>query len=133
MQINVWKSTRRADGFTLIELMVAVLIMTIGLLGILDVMINYTRINLDNVMRDEAMRITEETMESLRTAGFDVLAASTSTVTRKVRSMDVPYTVTTNVRNLSGQSKEIWVEVTWTFKGRTHVHRAPSAISLGLS
>jgi type IV pilus assembly protein PilV len=118
-------------GFTLIELMVAMVIMTIGMMGLLDVMASYTRINLDNLMRNEAMRINEARMEILRDADFGTLTLgdSTNTVTRTIRKSDVAFTVKTTISALSARSRAADVQVTWSFGGRNHQHRAMSIIS----
>ena len=46
--------------------MIAILILTIGMVGLLDTLGKYLQINLDNTMRNEAMRIVEAQMEQLR-------------------------------------------------------------------
>ncbi|HBL24495.1 MAG TPA: pilus assembly protein PilV, partial [Deltaproteobacteria bacterium] len=62
---------KNTKGFTLIELLVAMLVLSIGLMAMLDGLANYMRINIENQMRNEAMRIAEASLETLRNATFD--------------------------------------------------------------
>lgn len=119
-------------GFTLIELMVAVVILTIGMIGILDVMTRYTRINIDNVMRNEAMRITEAQMEQLRNTPVTALANSNVIVTRTFRKINIPFTVATTITNLSPSSRAVRVQVTWSNQGLAHQHSAATVMTAEL-
>lgn len=139
------------NGFSLIELMVAVVILTISTFGILEALTRYTRINIDNAMRNEAMRITEERMEVLRGLPFndssDGLkpdngsplpnsAQLPTTVTRSIRKMDISYAVQTTISQLSFRqdgitpnSKAVRVLITWASKGTSHQHSAATVIT----
>jgi prepilin-type N-terminal cleavage/methylation domain-containing protein len=127
-------------GFTLIELMIALVILTVGMLGLLQVYTNYIRINIDNVMRNEAMRISEARMEELRNTAFSSLPADDTTITttiqRAIRKMTVDFTTITKVNDLSMRkdgvtpnSKAIQVLVKWGNKGTSHQHSAATVIT----
>ena len=55
-----------SKGFTIIELLVAMTILAIVLLGLLGGFINIYRYNLNNMLRDEAVLIAQETFEEFR-------------------------------------------------------------------
>lgn len=120
-------------GFTLIELLVAMLIMSIGLMALLDGLTNFIRINMENQMRHEAMRIGESALETLRNSAFAQVQAGTVTITspetRRVRNFDISYTVTWTPTAISSNSIAVQVAVTWVFKNITHRHDAASVIS----
>jgi type IV pilus assembly protein PilV len=97
VQVIVMSCHNNSKGFTLIELMIAVIILTIGMIGLLDVMTRYTQINLDNVMRNEAMRISEARMEQLRNVPVSTLANVDGIVTRAFRKMNINFTVETRI------------------------------------
>ena len=63
-------NNKNRNGFSLIELMVAMVILTIATLGLLQALTHYIQINMDNEMRNEAMRITEKRMELIRGLQF---------------------------------------------------------------
>ncbi len=85
-------------GFTLIELLVAMLVMSVGLMAMLDGLTNYIRINMENQMRHEAMRISEATLETLRNSQFSQVSAGTviipGTQVRGIRNFNITYTIT---------------------------------------
>ncbi len=54
------------EGFSLIELMVSILILTIALLGILQALTIYPKHNIHNLVREEAVRIAEECLQDLK-------------------------------------------------------------------
>lgn len=123
-------------GFSLIELLVALLIMSIGLMALLDGLTNYIRINMENQMRNEAMRIGEAALETLRNSDFSQVKAGTATVTspevRRIRNFDINYTITWTPTSISASSVAVQVAVTWVFKSITHRHDAASVISTDL-
>jgi type IV pilus assembly protein PilV len=121
-------------GFTLIELLVAMLIMSIGLMALLDGITNYYRINMENQMRNEAMRIGEATLETLRNSQFSQVQTQTvvipGTQTRGIRNLNITYTVTWTPISLSANSVAVQVAVVWVYKNVTHRHDAASVISM---
>lgn len=121
-------------GFTLIELLVAMLILSIGLMAMLDGIANYIRINIDNSMRNEAMRISETTMETLRNTRFDEVRAHNvpavpATQQRRFRNIAINYNVNWSVQNISANSVAIQVNVTWNHRNVGHRHDAATIIS----
>ncbi len=120
-------------GFTLIELLVAMLIMSIGLMALLDGLTNYIRINMENQMRQEAMRIGEATLETLRNSQFSQVQSGTAVIpgtqARGIRNFTITYTVTWTPTSISANSVAVQVAVVWVFKNITHRHDAASIIS----
>jgi len=66
----------RQQGFTLIEVMVALLIFMVIALGLARGEIAALRAQTDNVLRDEATRLAEEQLNDLRGQPFTNLAAA---------------------------------------------------------
>lgn len=126
---------RRDKGFTLIELLVSMAILFIGMTAILDFLVTYQRINIENAMRNEAMRIAEAKTEYLRNVGFAVLVpglAAPAAEQRKIRNIDVTYTIgwtVENVTNSNANSRAVEVNVQWVYRGKTHGCKMPSVIS----
>jgi len=150
-------SNKNKNGFTLIELMVAIVILTIATMGLLQALTRYIQINIDNEMRNEAMRITEARMEVLRGLTFndttdqltpdDGTAVPNSaqlptTVSSYIRKILVPFAVQTTISQLSchsglvppcasnnSNSKAAQVLVTWTINGMQHQHSAATVLT----
>src|SRR5512136_3093130 len=94
-------------GFTLIELMVAMVITLVGLLGLLQAINMAIEHNLKNQLRDEAVLIAEQWMGNLKTRGFNQLSGVSSpqftprTVPSQLRARNVTYTVTRQCNSLN--------------------------------
>jgi prepilin-type N-terminal cleavage/methylation domain-containing protein len=132
MQRTAMKRFNNKKGFTLIELMIAMAILFISMTAILDFIAQYHRINLENTMRNEAMRIAEARIENLRNTNFSLLATGAEPapgVQRIIRNLTVNYQVTWTVSPLSLNSTAVQVNVIWSFKGISHRHDASTIIS----
>lgn len=116
-------------GFSLIELMVALAILFISMTAILDFVIQYHRINMDNVMRNEAMRVVEGRLEELRNMPYGSWSNATITVTRGIRNVNVNYSLRPVIETISLNSTAIRVEASWSFRGITHQHNASTIIA----
>lgn len=133
MRIIVAKfnKTRGVKGFTLIELMVAVAILMISMTAILDFLIQYHRINLENAMRNESLRVAEARLEQLRNSPFDTLTLGTfsQTTSRRIRNISVDYDDKWLIESVSATSIAVRSTVGWTYRGIHHEHNAATIIS----
>jgi prepilin-type N-terminal cleavage/methylation domain-containing protein len=127
------KFHKQIKGFSLIELMVAIAILMISMTAILDFVIHYHRINIENTMRNESMRIAEAQLEQLRNTQFGALTAGTfgqTSTPRTIRNIAVNYSVNWTIETISLSSVAIRVDVTWPYRGITHRHSASTIISI---
>jgi prepilin-type N-terminal cleavage/methylation domain-containing protein len=123
---------KHIKGFTLIELMVAMAILFISMTAILDVIVQYHRIDLENAMRNDAMRIAEARLEDFRIAQFSTLMAGTygpASAPKTIRNVAVNYGVNWKIETISLNSVGVRVDVTWSHRGITHRHSASTIIS----
>lgn len=116
-------------GFTLIEVLVAICILSISMLAILEAVVITMEHNLNNVSRDESVRIAEAKMNELRNTAFSTLASGSSNVTRNFRNFTRTFNVQWTINNLSANSIAIVVMVTWTHRGIQHTHSVTSMVS----
>ncbi len=123
------KYNRKTTGFTLIELMVAMAILFISMTAILDFIVKYQRINMENTMRNEAMRIVEARLEEFRNVPYGSWDTATVTRTSKIRNITVSYSLQPVVETISLYSTAVRVEATWSFRGITHHHNASTIIA----
>lgn len=64
------------QGFTLVEIMIALLVFMVVMLGVAGGLIQAIRANSGNVVRDEALRLAEEELNRLKGERFSVFGTS---------------------------------------------------------
>jgi len=107
----------------------------ISMMAVLDAMVIAMQQNLENYSRDEAVRIAEQEMNTLRNTDFATLPTtivSPRAVTRLYKQRTRTFTITTDPPHLlSANSYSIHLEVSWTINGRPKTHSITSIISRG--
>ena len=136
---------RNSNGFTLIEVMVAILILMVGMLGLLQAINLATEVNIRNQVRDEAVAVGERVMNEMRGKGFDNISVAspvtapytyaTYQLPSKLRGASRSYSVTRESRVLSTYdgkhvNKELTVTVAWRYKGVEYQNRVVAPISI---
>jgi type IV pilus assembly protein PilV len=122
---------RNNSGFTLIEVMVAVIIMMVGMLGLLQSINITTEVNLKNHLRDEAVYVGEKYLNEMKGYGFTNIAATyplLSTVSR-IRGGRSKYLIETSSTAMSADAKQLLVVVKWTYKGVEYQNRLTAPVS----
>lgn len=114
--------SRNNSGFTLIELMAAMVIMLVGLLGMLKSVTVALEYNLRNHQREEVVRVAEDIMNGMRTQPFAAVFTPTTTVSSKLRTGNGRYSVTRTVSAMSSGSKQYQVDVRSAFKNFSTTH-----------
>lgn len=99
-------------GFTLIEMMVATLILVIGLLGVAALLTSTYGQNANSKRITVASTLAEKKLEEIRSAGFASASSSTSPVNNAIDS--TTYSVSWVVTTVDATwLKKIDVTVTW--------------------
>lgn len=124
-------------GFTLIEFVVAVCILTIGILAMLQT-VNFSIVqNSSNKMRNDSILIADQAMGTERARSFDKINSSSSLVGNKVGLGYVNYSVVNSVTSLTGHSlasdqipgaKNLQVRVSWRDKQVRKTHSLTTTI-----
>lgn len=132
-------------GFTLIEVMMAILILLIGMIGLLQAINLAMEVNVRNQVREEAVYMGEKVMNEMRGKGFDnisVAATPSQSYTygvyqlpSRLRGVSRTYNVARRSRVLSivdskPVTKEITVIITWNYKGVGYENRVVAPISI---
>ena len=120
------------SGFTLIELMVAITIMIVGLVGMFDMLWVATRKNVENELREKAVAVAEQELNNLKAQPFADINSNLVGIVQQVAlsggaTQDV--TVQTQVVNLSANSKRISVRAFWNYRGNIYEHHTASAVA----
>jgi prepilin-type N-terminal cleavage/methylation domain-containing protein len=111
-------------GLTLVEVLIASLIVLILFLALMQSVLLSINMNLKNQMRDEAVNIAEERMRELRSLDFtdsttaDELKEANNgreatAVTRGFRDFTIPFTITRTIADLGTDVKSITVSVSY--------------------
>jgi len=118
-------------GFTLLEMLVAMVILMIGMLGLLatiDISIQQTT---RNQLRELAVGVGEEQLRSMLSVPYDNLGAfsNATTASRTYRNGRVGFDVTKTVVALGSDTSELTITVDWKNKGLNQQHQIRSVKS----
>ncbi|GFO66846.1 pilus assembly protein PilV [Geomonas limicola] len=134
-------SLKNKAGFTLTEVMVALVIMMVGLVGLLQAIGIALEHNLRNQQREEAVFLGEKYLNELRGKRFDATFDPYSspytpfTVGSGVRGGGTRYTVerTGDKYSADNLTKLLIVTVKWTFKQVEYQNRVTATVSVAPS
>jgi Tfp pilus assembly protein PilV len=106
---------------TLVEVLVAMAIVFIVFLGMSSAGLVVLDQNIKNSQRDEAVSIAEMEMQRVRSIPFTAIDNDSSVESRRIRGMNVGYTVTRTVANPNGttpatdpNNRRVTINVTWS-------------------
>lgn len=128
-------------GFTLIEFLVAIVILMIGLLGMLQGINLAMEKSMENVFRNEALVVADDLMMAKRSKSFSSLSTTIAdpawvtlpTGPRYTRGVFKNYSVQQIINTITGDyvsgTKEVIVNVSWKYRNRKNVHSISSFIS----
>lgn len=130
---------RSNGGFSLIEVMVSMAIISIVFIALADTSIVSLDYNMNNLVREDAIRIADNVMDTARNTPFANLATTATPLHlfRNIRGKAVDYSVTQTITTIDGNNTQVTVAVTWTARkftgGRwiptTKSHQTTSVIS----
>ena len=105
-------------GFTLIEAMVAIIIMMVGLLGLLQSVNLAIEHNLKNHLRNEAVLIAEDSMNRLKITPYDSISAAYTPVVASsaLRGGNPTYTLRKSSIPITADSSQLVVHIGWLYK-----------------
>jgi prepilin-type N-terminal cleavage/methylation domain-containing protein len=116
-------NARNSNGLTLIEMMVALAILLIVLLGLYHAAILSIDSSVRNLLREEALRVASDEMNLYRNTQFALInpgAIPRVTRMRNLRNIvNQRFFVDTTVTAPSTEIKQISIMVTWDWKERT--------------
>jgi prepilin-type N-terminal cleavage/methylation domain-containing protein len=113
---------KKNKGFTLIEVVVAIFLITILLLGMLQGLIISKEIVYRNLLRDEAVKIANEFVDKYRNTNLKNIPSSyTTTVRRKIGNREFQFNVSlSSIDTAGGLVKELTITVEWNYKGKKY-------------
>jgi len=116
------------NGVTLVEVLIALVVLLIVFMGLMQVSIVAIQGNMRNVLRDEAVRLTADRMNRLRSVSFDHadLTATAGTddpvINRAVRAATVNFTVRRIIADIDANHKQVTLTTKWAWQGEDFTH-----------
>jgi type IV pilus assembly protein PilV len=127
--------TNDCSGFTLVEFLVAIVILMVGMLGLLQSINLALDKNLETTFRNEAIMLADDRMMRKRSIGFKIFSgADTTSVSNNYSQLNVRgilknYSVNETIQKATNNSQQIIVNVSWKKKGVRHSHSVSSFVS----
>jgi len=118
-------------GFTLIEFLVAIVILTVGLLGLLQ-SVNYAiSTNMQTQLRDEAVRLADERMATEKSKVFDAISTNQRVEKVEVNVMNTfkNYSVVKNSSSVTSNTKNVQIDIIWKYKNQRYNHVISSLVT----
>lgn len=121
---------RNSSGFTLIEFLVAIVILMVGMLGLLQSVNVALQYNASTQIRNEAVAIGDGQMSRELAKPFDAVSTGTSSrlVTRPYLNGYRNYSVTRSGADMTN-SKQVNIQVSWIYRGVRYTHEVYGASS----
>lgn len=123
-----------AQGVTLIEVMISLVILLFVFMGLIQASLLTIESNVDNSLRDEAVRVVTDRLVQLRGEGFDSgslsatgLAQDTE-VQRSIRNMPMTFGIWKEVVDIGANTKRVRLEVRWTYRNQAYAHTINASI-----
>ncbi|HEY7460686.1 MAG TPA: prepilin-type N-terminal cleavage/methylation domain-containing protein [Gemmatimonadota bacterium] len=111
------RRTRRR-GFTLIEMMVAILLLGVGMMALAALTTTVTRANVQSSSRTVASSLAQERIERFRTEPYALIVAGNDA--RVVDGVTYTRTWTVATNDPAPGLKTVSVTVSWTTRGKLH-------------
>lgn len=119
------------NGFTLLELLVSLVILSIGMLGLLQAVTSAINHNMGTQLRDAAVRLADEKMAVEKSKTFNAISTTTK---REVVKLDIVngfknYSVVKSGSSISSSTTSVQLVVSWKYKGKRFEHVISSLVS----
>ncbi len=124
-------SLKGNKGFTLIEFLVAIVIIAVGLLALLQSVNLSLAENLKTIYRNQAVMLADERMTLEKTKPYDNISTTSgwTVINLNVRNTFKNYSVEKIGTQMTTDTKSIEIDVVWTYKGTRYIHTISSLVS----
>ena len=123
---------RNKKGMTLIEVMLALVILMVVSLALMQTALLGMRENLKNVMRDEAVNIADQRINELRNLPFHALfsAPAEAAISRSFRAANVTFTPTRTLSQIDTKTIQIDMRIDWHYPpGQNYSHSVTTIVT----
>lgn len=127
-------ASSNSRGFSLVEVLIAIAFLAIVAMALMQTSIVIMQQNMQNALREEAVRIAEQRMKELQNTPFDTDVAATDidliatggadlelpSITRRIRNYTITYTTWKNIVSVNAYTKQVTVTAKWTYRGKEY-------------
>jgi type IV pilus assembly protein PilV len=130
--------TNNCSGFTLVEFLVAIVILMVGMLGLLQSINVAMDKNSETMYRNEAIMLADQRMMGMRAKGFKTFSGADTVhvfyppsdeLRPTVRGIQKQYSVCETIQKTTSNSQQIIVNVSWKKKNTRYSHSVSSFVS----
>jgi prepilin-type N-terminal cleavage/methylation domain-containing protein len=106
------------DGFTLLEVLVALVILSISILGLTATILTSIQSNLRNELRNTAVGLSSQISNELISSSIDEISDISEVRSMNVRGATIPYLISCEVSGLSHDTIQIDISVQYSYRGQ---------------
>src|SRR5262244_1298111 len=115
------------EGFTLIEVMITMVVLSIGLVALAGIQISAIKGNAFSRRMTTAVSVAEQTIEQIKNTPYDNVQSQSTT---QVTAANMNFNSQVNVTNTTPTNgKRVEVTVSWSDSGKSHDVRLSTIIS----
>jgi len=115
------------EGFTLIEVMITMVVLSIGLVALAGIQISAIKGNAFSRRMTTAVSVAEQTIEQIKNSPYDNVQSQSTT---QVTAANMNFNSQVNVTNTTPTNgKRVEVTVSWSDSGKSHDVRLSTIIS----
>ncbi|MBF0464378.1 MAG: prepilin-type N-terminal cleavage/methylation domain-containing protein [Nitrospirae bacterium] len=129
-----YKGIKENSGFTLIEALMSMLILTVVLLGLLQAIIISADATTKNLLRDNAVNVAKQEIEAQRNIASisasgvaAVVTNSNYTVNSAIKNYNITYTLNRTITYMA-DSARVDLYINWIYKGQTYTYNTSTII-----
>jgi type IV pilus assembly protein PilV len=122
-------AVRDEKGFTLIEFLISLVILTVGLLGLLETVNVSISQNLSNKLRSNAVMIADQIASTERARPFADILPSSGVQRVDIGTGFVNYSVVKEVSATATKTKSVMIRIKWREKRLVKEHSLSTMIS----
>ncbi len=122
MEVHVVSNSKK--GFTLVELLVSILIMSVMFLALLHSLSLYVKYNTLNTLRNEAIKIAQGCAEQIRSG-----QSCSPAITKRFRQFSITYSISApNPALFSSGTNNVTITVSYSFGGRNYSYSLSTVV-----
>jgi prepilin-type N-terminal cleavage/methylation domain-containing protein len=125
------QNVKSNKGFSLIELLVALVIIGVSIMGLMEMSIIVMDNNLRNEIRNKAIETLSNHVSNLTSMNYDNVSEGTSTISdnEKIRNFQKQFTIIDNVTSNATSSKNITSKINWTYRGKSYNYTMDTVVN----
>ncbi len=125
---NVKLSRKNNRAFTLVEMLVALVIILISIMALMKTSIVVMRNNLRNEIRNKAIEVLSNHVDALTGSKYISIVSDNISVTKPIRNFQETFNITDNVID-NNSSKYINSTVNWDYSGKSYSYKIETVVS----